>query len=85
MTNKNEMGRLLWQCRRGMKEVEVFLLPYLERFYFDASEGEKTLFNKLLTCEDPDMFEWFVNRAVPEDNELAEIVGIVLQRLASRP
>jgi len=83
MIDKAEQGRLGWQCRRGIKEVEVVLLPYFDKRFNQASEREQNLFIRLLDCQDVDMFEWFTYRAVPEDPELAEIVGIVLGKVAS--
>ena len=83
MIDKAEQGRLSWQCRRGIKEVEVVLLPYFEKRFNQASEREQALFIRLLDCQDVDMFEWFTYRAEPEDSELAEIVGIVLGKVAS--
>jgi antitoxin CptB len=83
MIDKAEQGRLGWQCRRGIKEVEVVLIPYFEKRFNQASEREQSLFIRLLECQDVDMFEWFTYRAEPEDSELAEIVGIVLGKVAS--
>ena len=85
MTAKaHNMGYLAWQCRRGIKEVEVILLPYFELFYTAAPDSEKQLFVKLLEEQDPDLFEWFTHRSIPDDKDLAEIVEIVLQKLATR-
>ena len=82
MVNDSEMGRLRWQCRRGMKEVEVVLLPYLESRYASACEREQQLFKQLLACHDVDMFEWFTYRDKPTDIDLIEIVEIVLGKVA---
>ena len=81
MVNDSEMGRLRWQCRRGMKEVEVVLLPYLESRYASAGEREQRLFKQLLACHDVDMFEWFTYRDKPTDIDLIEIVGKVLGKV----
>ena len=84
MSDRYDMGQLAWQCRRGIKEVEVVLLPYFEQFFSSESEDRQALFVKLLSCHDPDLFEWFTYRSKPDDAELAEIVAHVLQRLATR-
>ena len=82
MLDKAEQGRLRWQCRRGIKEVEVILLPYLEKHFYQSCEREKELFERLLESQDADLFEWFTDRALPSDPELTEIVGLVLGKLA---
>ncbi|MBV1874058.1 MAG: succinate dehydrogenase assembly factor 2 [Gammaproteobacteria bacterium] len=83
MVNESEMGRLRWQCRRGMKEVEIVLLPYLEGRYASAGGREQGLFRQLLACHDVDMFEWFTCRDKPAENDLIEIVEIVLGKVAT--
>ncbi|MBL4608558.1 MAG: succinate dehydrogenase assembly factor 2 [Pseudomonadales bacterium] len=83
MTDKVEDGRLRWQCRRGIKEVEMVLLPYFEKCFSQACEREKNLFIRLLDCQDVDLFEWFTYRSEPDNEELAEIVRVVLGQMAS--
>ena len=53
---------LLWQCRRGIKEIEVLLVPFLEQHYLNESERHQALFEKLLAEQDLDIFEWFTRR-----------------------
>ena len=70
-----------WQCRRGLKEVEVVLNDYLERFFDSDPPGMQALFERLLKEQDADMFEWFTGRSAPQDAELAGYVTQVLDRL----
>jgi len=70
-----------WQCRRGLKEVEVVLNDYLERFFDSDSPELKSLFGTLLAEQDADMFEWFTGRSAPQDAALAEYVQQMLARL----
>jgi antitoxin CptB len=83
LTNDEHVRRLRWHCRRGIKEVEVLLLPFFEQHYAELSEQDKQLFEKLLDQHDVDMFEWFTHRSVPEQEDLAKIVSMVLNRVAS--
>ena len=48
----DELARLKWQCRRGMKELDFLLNRYLETGYLVADEGERALFVELLGMED---------------------------------
>jgi antitoxin CptB len=48
-----ELSRLRCQCRRGLKELDVMLATYLERYYAKAGEKEKQQFKVLLLLEDP--------------------------------
>lgn len=71
--------KLSWQCRRGIKEVEVLLCPYFERHYESLPTEDKQLFARFLEEQDVDMFEWFTTRSRPSDPELARMVDMILQ------
>ncbi len=68
---------LRWACRRGMLELDLILLPFLENVVPGLSDEEQHLFEKLLECEDQDMFGWFLHRLEPEDPEILRMVKIV--------
>jgi len=76
-----EKKRLWWHSRRGMLELDVLLLPFLEEAYSDLSEENKAKYRKLLDCEDPDLFKWFMQNGRPEDQDHADIVDIILKRV----
>lgn len=82
MSDSN-LSRLRWQCRRGIKEVEVLLIPFFETHYAALSEADKVLFELLLQQHDVDLFEWFTDRSEPEDEQLARMVAMVLKRVDS--
>ncbi|TYL48601.1 succinate dehydrogenase assembly factor 2 [Marinomonas sp. IMCC 4694] len=73
--------RLKWQCRRGMLELDVLLEPFLDEVYLTLEEEDKQRFHKLIECEDQDLFPWFMQKDVPEDENLARIVNIIVSRV----
>lgn len=72
-----EINRLCWGSRRGMLELDLVLLPFLENIYQTLDQEDKERYWKLLECEDQDMFAWFLRREDPEDPDLLRIVTIV--------
>jgi len=72
-----DYNRLIWGSRRGMLELDLILMPFVEKAYPALSEDDQLLYQKLLTCEDQDMFSWFLRREEPTDPELQRIVKIV--------
>jgi antitoxin CptB len=66
--------RLLWRCRRGMKELDVLLERYARTFEFDASAAEQSAFARLLELPDPLLAAYLLGPAVPGDPELAGLV-----------
>lgn len=67
-------ARLRWQCRRGMRELDVLLLDYLERRWPRASEREKTAFRALLRLGDDLLIAYLLQGATVEDEALADVV-----------
>lgn len=72
-----DINRLRWASRRGMLELDLILLPFLENVYPGLSDEHKVLYERLLDSEDQDMFGWFLHRVEPEDPEIKVIVDIV--------
>lgn len=76
-----EMNRLFWHSRRGMLELDVLLVPFLQEAYPSLSPEDQARYRMLLDCEDQDMFAWFMQREVPQDPDLARIVKMILDRV----
>ncbi|SET51378.1 antitoxin CptB [Marinobacter segnicrescens] len=76
-----EFNRLWWHSRRGMLELDVLLIPFLEEAYPSLPEEDRQRYHKLIQCEDADMFEWFMQRSEPDDPDLRRIVRLILDRV----
>ena len=76
-----EMKRLFWHSCRGMLELDVLLVPFLQEAYPTLEAADKQRYQKLLECEDQDMFGWFMQRSKPEDPDLQRIVEMILDRV----
>jgi len=62
--NENaELNRLFWHSRRGMLELDCLLVPFIQSGYGNVDDNLKSLYKELLTCEDQDLFGWFMNPA----------------------
>ncbi len=72
-----EKNRLFWASRRGMLELDLILLPFLEQIFPELDAEDQMRYQKLLDCEDQDMFAWFLRRENPEDPELLKIVELI--------
>lgn len=71
-------NRVRWHSRRGMLELDVLLLPFAEQAFEGLSEQDQALYVRLLECEDPDLFAWFMEHQEPEDSELKRMISMVL-------
>lgn len=74
-------SRLKWACRRGMLELDVLFMPFVDEAYDALSEHQKQVFKRLLSCDDPDLFAWFMGHKPCQDPELAAMVDVILKRV----
>lgn len=81
MYSEEDIRRLAWQSRRGMLELDVLFVPFVEKAFRELEPADQKRFVKLLACEDQDLFVWFMQRATPEDPDLERIVKIILERV----
>lgn len=72
-----DKDRLIWASRRGMLELDLILVPFLENHYSSLGEEEQSAYQLLLKCEDQDLFAWFMKKSRPDDPILAAIVDRV--------
>ncbi|MDG4552601.1 MAG: succinate dehydrogenase assembly factor 2 [Candidatus Contendobacter sp.] len=72
-----QIGKLRWRCRRGMKELDLLTLAYLERHYPTAPAEEQQAFADLLELQDPLLMSYMVGREIPADATTARVVGVM--------
>ncbi len=84
MISDEEINRMRWAARRGMLELDLVLEPFVQACYADLDEAGRARFQRLMGCEDQDLFAWFLRREQPEDEELRDIVATILQFARTR-
>jgi antitoxin CptB len=67
-------GRLLWRCRRGMKELDVLLSRYVRERYLAAPVGQQAAFEALLELPDPEIADLLLGHGAPTDPDLVAVV-----------
>jgi len=72
---QRQLSRLRWFCRRGMKELDVMLSRYLDEQWPQAPESERAAFDRLLECQDPELWDWLSGRSLPGEKDLADVVS----------
>jgi len=81
MSNLDSKAKLRWACRRGMLELDVLFMPFVEDAYDSLSDNEKGIFQRLLAGEDPVLFAWFMGHEECKDEELNFMVKLILNRV----
>lgn len=70
--------RLYWHSRRGMWELDLLLIPFLEHCYDQLEADDQAAYRAMITGEDQDMFAWLMQREAPPP-EFARIVSLIQQ------
>lgn len=80
----NNKARIHWACRRGMRELDISIMPFFEYDYDSLSDLDKQAFVCLLECDDPDLFNWLMNKGAPSDPDLKRMISLIQSRNMAR-
>ena len=71
--NYNE---IYWRCRRGMLELDLFLIPYFESKFAQLNVSLQNSFINLLDLPDPDLLNLLMNYNKP-DEKFESIIHLI--------
>ncbi|HXH55487.1 MAG TPA: succinate dehydrogenase assembly factor 2 [Gammaproteobacteria bacterium] len=63
-----------WQCRRGMLELDMLLLPFFDTIYETLAVEQKKAFIDLLAFPDQEIYAFLIARQIPDSLTLKSIV-----------
>ena len=75
-----ESRRLLWRCRRGMKELDVLLECFARRHLAVAGRSERELFSRFLELPDPVLADYLLGEAPAREPDFARLVRSITER-----
>ena len=73
-----ERNRLCWRSRRGLLELDLLLVPFIERMYETLTSEQRKAYSLLLKREDTELLEWFGRKKIAEDESLRHLVTLIL-------
>ena len=74
-TAEAEARRLLWECRRGMRELEVLLQRFVDQVLPCVTAEERSTFAQLLALPDPVLAQYLLAGTPPAEARMAQLVG----------
>jgi antitoxin CptB len=72
------LNKLRWRCRRGMQELDLLLLAYLERYFETAEHALQQAFLDVLAMQDPDIFHLLTGRNTSDDVNVQAVIQVLL-------
>ncbi len=73
MSNKD----LYWNCRRGMKELDVAIERFMATKYALLTQDQKDVFSEILKADDGEFFAWLIGSYEPENESYKEIIEML--------
>ncbi len=73
MTEKD----LSWNCRRGMKELDVAIERFMANKFDQLSEEQKQVFYEILKTDDGEFFAWLIGSYEPEQDNFKQIISML--------
>ena len=84
MLQNPESKKVYWHSRRGMLELDLILVPFVEQEYEKLSPSLQQVYKDLLSSEDTDLFSWFIQRNTPEQQDLNDMVQRIVHHAKTR-
>ena len=71
--------KIFWHSRRGMLELDLLLVPFVNEVFDTLSKSEKLSYLSLIDEEDQDIFAWLVVGSAPANTRYASIISKILE------
>ncbi|MCS5556666.1 MAG: succinate dehydrogenase assembly factor 2 [Pseudomonadota bacterium] len=76
---KTDREKMLWRCRRGIRELDSLLKPFAEDCYDELSPIDKTRLQALLGYQDTQILDWILGREIPDKEGLQSLVDSIIR------
>lgn len=77
-------GKVKWQSRRGMREIDLMLLPFVEHDLPNMTEDVLKDYEDLLEASDLELVRWFNGTCEADTERRRKIVKIIKDCHATR-
>lgn len=71
-------SQVLYRSRRGIKELDLILIPFSEKQYPLLDAHEQELYQTLLSQEDQLLWDWFFLLDFPAKQEYQQLITDIL-------
>ena len=72
------LHKLRWRCRRGMQELDLLMLAFLDRHFETADPNLQQAYLDILAMQDPDIFHLLTGRSTSDDENVQQVIKILL-------
>ena len=69
----NEINRIKWKCRRGMREIDLLLREFSKNSIKNLSNNDLSLFDEILDYDDQKLYD-FIFKNHPIGNKVTKVL-----------
>lgn len=77
MMTAQRKARLVWNCRRGMLELDLIFQRFLTQDLDRLTDAQIECLEQLLSAQDPDLYAWFMGYDTPPNKALGEMIAFI--------
>ena len=77
MADIHHYERIHWRSHRGMLELDLLLLPFVEAVFAQLSPEERASYEQLLDETDPQIYAWLMGQGTVSEPSLLHIVNLI--------
>ncbi|ARU06845.1 succinate dehydrogenase assembly factor 2 [Comamonas serinivorans] len=85
LLDERQRGRLLWSCRRGLLENDLFIQRFFDRYGASLTVRQARGLSSLMDLSDNDLMDLLLRRSEPSGDLASDEVLEVLTQLRERP
>jgi|TARA_B100001079_G_scaffold25135_1_gene19293 succinate dehydrogenase flavin-adding protein (antitoxin of CptAB toxin-antitoxin module) len=78
------LARLKWRARRGARELDSLLLTFVEEQWQNLDDVALGALERLLEEQDPVLLDWFLQRQLPADAAIRQLIDQILKYTCRR-
>jgi len=71
---KTKIARLRWRCRRGLRELDALLKPFLDEPGADLGDAEIACFEEILDLPDHTLYAYLIGISEHPDRPTATLI-----------
>jgi len=72
-----QLERARWRCRRGLLELDLTLLRFMDEHYVNLGEAERRQFEMLLDLSDNDLWDMTALKKKAADTRLQYVLSLL--------
>lgn len=76
-SESSSQAKLKWACRRGMKELDLVLIPFIEHNFHWLNQQQQTDFERLLDLDDLTLFNALFKHEKLDDPFLQALINLL--------